>query len=126
LSVVQPPSIPVPAVVTLPLEQALTVLRDRGLRPGNVAQARSTAIAGTITSQSPVAGTPLQTGTSVDLIIAASLSGVSWGSSTLPWLLAGTLFGLAMAGAASWAKTRHRFVSPTAVAPYVDSGLQTS
>jgi hypothetical protein len=125
--VVQPPPIAVPSVVALTVEQARAVLRARGLRPGNVAQARSTATTGTITSQSPVAGTPVQTGASVDLTVAASLfPGPSLDSSMLPWLLAGALLGLGVAAAASWAKGRHRLASAPVLAPHPDAGFQTS
>jgi serine/threonine-protein kinase len=68
-------SVQVPDVVGLTEAQATIALQNAGLVSGTVSQVATTAVAaGTVATQSPVAGTTVEKGASVDLQIAESPS----------------------------------------------------
>jgi serine/threonine-protein kinase len=66
-------TVQVPDVVGLTEAQATVALQDAGLVSGTVSQVATTAVAaGTVATQSPLAGTTVDKGASVDLLIAQS------------------------------------------------------
>ena len=68
----QPQLVIVPNLVGQPVEVAAVVLGKPGLGLGDRRRQESDAAAGTVIAQSPVAGTRVKPGTSVDVTIAAS------------------------------------------------------
>lgn len=79
----QPPaSIQVPQLVGLDEESAKATIAASGLSVGEIkAQPTSTAPAGTVLAQNPPAGTQVEPGTAVDLLVAASASSPEMGPS---------------------------------------------
>jgi hypothetical protein len=115
---VQPDRVSVPNVVGVTVEQADLLLSASGLRSGVVMRSRWIPTSDAITSQVPAAGTLVLRGSAVDLNVTAV---ASWA-----WLLAGTLLGLAVAGAGSLMKGRQTPHSLPELTPHPDPGVQTS
>ena len=120
--VTQPVTVRVPLVVGTSMAQAFAALQTAGLRPGSLSEIRAFASAGTITTQFPAAGTEVQPGAPVDLVVAAPFG-------LPPWALAGIGIGLALAAAGSLARrirSRRPSVPPVfSFAPQADPGEQS-
>lgn len=120
--VTQPVTVRVPLVVGTSMAQAFAALQAAGLRPGSLSEIRAFASAGTITTQFPAAGTEVQPGAPVDLVVAAPFG-------LPPWALAGIGIGLALAAAGSLARrirSRRPSVPPVfSFAPQADPGEQS-
>jgi beta-lactam-binding protein with PASTA domain len=72
-----PPSVDVPSVVGLTQAAAGTALTGAGLVAGTITQqASDTVTAGDVISQSPVAGTPVADGSSVNLVVSSGAASV--------------------------------------------------
>lgn len=77
-----PASIQVPQLVGLDEESAKAAIAASGLSAGEIkAQPTSSAPAGTVLAQNPPAGTEVEPGAAVDLLVAASASSSQMGSS---------------------------------------------
>ncbi len=105
-----------------PLARPDAALQAAGLRPGSLSEIRAFASAGTITTQFPAAGTEVQPGAPVDLVVTVPLG-------LPPWALAGIGIGLALAAAGSLARrirSRRPSVPPVfSFAPQADPGEQS-
>jgi beta-lactam-binding protein with PASTA domain len=136
---VPPPPVP-PVTVTVPdvggrsAPEAVRLIADSRLTLGNVGNAESsTGTPGTVIAQQPLPGQAVAPGTAVSLVMAtappAAQSSVwpppAW---VYPWLLAGALVGITLAGAGSLAKAQQhqRAPSSTELAPHVDHGVQVT
>ena len=108
----------VPSVAGLSVADAHGVLRSAGLQPGSLSYVRTWRSMGTVTGQSPMAGSTVQTGATVDLV-AASSSVVLFG------ILGGLLLGAGAAGTVSQFR-KHRLPSTVTFAPHSDAGVQVS
>ena len=112
----------VPLVVGTSMAKAFAALQAAGLRPGSLSEIRAFASAGTITTQFPAAGTEVQPGAPVDLVVTVPLG-------LTPWALAGIGIGLALAAAGSLARrirSRRPSVPPVfSFAPQADPGEQS-
>ena len=120
--VTPPVTVRVPLVVGTSMAKAFAALQAAGLRPGSLSEIRAFASAGTITTQFPAAGTEVQPGAPVDLVVTVPLG--------LPaWALAGIGIGLALAAAGSLARrirSRRPSVPPVfSFAPQADPGEQS-
>ncbi len=117
-----PVTVRVPLVVGTSMAQAFAALQAAGLRPGSLSEIRAFASAGTITAQFPAAGTEVQPGAPVDLVLTAPFG-------LPPWALAGIGIGLALAAARSLARrirNRRPSVPPVfSFAPQADPGEQS-
>jgi beta-lactam-binding protein with PASTA domain len=118
-AVVTAPVVRVPSVAGLSVAGAHDVLRGAGLQPGAVTHARAWAMAGTVTSQLPAAGSSAQPGATVDLVVASS-------SAAILWVLAGLGLGVAAAAGVSRVRGRHRLPPSLTLEPYADAGIQIS
>jgi beta-lactam-binding protein with PASTA domain len=120
--VAQPVTVRVPLVVGTSMAKAFAALQAAGLRPGSLSEIRAFASAGTITTQFPAAGTEVQPGAPVDLVVAVPLG-------LTPWAFAGIGIGLALAAAGSLARrirSRRPSVPPVfSFAPQADPGEQS-
>ncbi|GAB4244261.1 MAG: hypothetical protein Kow00129_03740 [Thermoleophilia bacterium] len=68
---IPPPEVPIPALLGLTLDEAASLLNDRGLRIGAVREEpHPAAVAGTVVRQSPAQGVLIQAGSAVRLWIA--------------------------------------------------------
>jgi beta-lactam-binding protein with PASTA domain len=115
----------VPSVVTLPLDNAVSMLTGAGLQRGSVNERPSAATTGTVTFQSVEAGLQVTQGTAVNLVVATPL--VPWWSVIPPWLGSGALFALAIAATATVKRVRrNRIMSTPTLAPHFDAGTQFS
>jgi beta-lactam-binding protein with PASTA domain len=118
----QPVTVRVPLVVGTNMTQAFAALQAAGLRPGSLSQIRTFASAETITTQFPSAGTEVQPGTQIDLIVAVPFG-------LPPWTFVSIGIGLALTAAGSLVRrlrNRPPSVPPVfSFAPLADPGEQS-
>ena len=70
-----PPSVQVPSVVGLPQAAATTAIVNSGLTLGSLTSASSTTVpVGSVISQDPVAGTPVPSGSLVNLVVSSGVT----------------------------------------------------
>jgi beta-lactam-binding protein with PASTA domain len=137
--VTAPPVTVPPVTVTVPdvggrtAPEAVRLIAEGRLTLGNVGNTESsTSTPGTVIAQQPLPGQAVAPGTPVNLVMATAPADTSsiWPPPTwvYPWLLAGALLGLTIAGAGSLAKSRQqqRGPSSTELAPHVDHGIQVT
>ncbi len=132
-TVTPPPTVTVPDVGGRTVTEAVRLIAEGRLTLGNVGNAESsTGTPGTVIAQQPLPGQAVAPGTSVNLVMATARPTTTevWPPPTwvYPWLLAGALLGLTVAGAGSLAKSRQqqRAPSSTELAPHVDHGIQVT